>query len=77
MDQYPTVLASVQTERRKMGSAQETHSLNIKCETATIGTEGTKKPQCHMQRKAARNPDQHLLAATRAASELSGSKQVC
>lgn len=40
MDQYPTVLASVQTEKKRMGPAQGTQSLNIKRETATVGMEG-------------------------------------
>lgn len=43
MDQYPTVLASVQTEKKRMGPAQGTQSLNIKHETATMGMEGTKE----------------------------------
>lgn len=43
MDQYLTVLASVQIEKKRMGPAQGMPSFNIKCETATIGMKGTKK----------------------------------
>lgn len=53
MDQYLTLLASVQTQMKRMGPAQGTLSLNIKHQMATMGMEGTKKQVCHRQRKAA------------------------
>lgn len=72
MDQYPSILASVQTQMKRMGPAQGMRSLNIKHEMATMGTEGTKKQECHRHR----NPEQ-LLCITRAAAELSASSQGC
>lgn len=53
MDQYLAVLASVQTQMKRMGPAQGTRSLNIKHQMATMGMGGTKKQVCHRQRKAA------------------------
>lgn len=72
MDQYPSILASVQTQMKRMGPAQGMPSLNIKHKMATMGTEGTKKQECHRQK----NPEQ-LLCITRAATELSANSQGC